>query len=84
MGFTNYLFLSVEWNYEYETPLGYIGRIIFLPFIVIDEDWLDGPWGTRGKRRERRDKIPPLLTDSQLYNEFCEYAINVLKIDDFT
>ena len=51
---------------------------------VIDEDWLDGPWGTRGKRKSSGEELFPLVTDSQLYKEFYKYAVDVLKIDNFS
>ena len=50
-------------------------------FLEIDDDWLDGPWGDRGKRKRNGEEILPLLTDSQLYKEFYQYASNVLKLD---
>ena len=53
----------------------------FCVFLEIDDDWLDGPWGDRGKRKRNGEEILPLLTDSQLYKEFYQYASNVLKLD---
>ena len=53
----------------------------FCVFLEIDDDWLDGPWGDRGKRKRNGEEILPLLTDSQLYKEFYHYASNVLKLD---
>ena len=56
--------------------------LIFKQFLEIDEDWIDGPWGNRGIRRIKGEDIFPMITDSQLYKEFHQYAINVLKLEN--
>ena len=51
-----------------------------LAFLDIDDDWLDGPWGSRGKKRKLGEEILPMLTDLDLYKEFLNHAINVLLL----
>ena len=53
-----------------------------IEFSDIDDDWMDGPWGSRGKKRNLGEEIPPLLTDSDLYTEFYNHATNVLLLEN--
>ena len=62
------LFLSQTSNHQ--------GRTIENKFVFsdVDEDWRDGPWGSRGTKKKLGKEILPLLTDSDLYKEFYNLA----------
>ena len=53
-------------------------------FSDVDEDWRDGPWGSRGTKKKLGKEILPLLTDSDLYKEFYNHAVNVLLLENTT
>ena len=51
-------------------------------FLDIDDDWIERPLGNRGKQRLIGEDIFLMITDSQLYKEFHQYAIDVLKLNN--
>ena len=51
---------------------------------LVDMDTPEGPFGHREHKKIQGQAINPMLTDSQLYKEFYNYAIAELKLDPIT
>ena len=72
--------------YYFNQTANHQGRTVENKFVFsdVDEDWRDGPWGSRGTKKKLGKEILPLLTDSNLYKEFYNYAVNVLLLENTT
>ncbi len=50
----------------------------------IDSDFIYGPFGHRGQRKNTSEPIVPLLSNGTLYNQFYRHAVEVLGLDPVT
>ena len=51
--------------------------------VEVDSDNVEGPWASRGPKKNPGDQISPMLVDSEVYKSFLVHALQELKLEPF-